>query len=437
MTTRRSVLLGASALAAQGWVAGCAAGGIDVVIVGAGIAGLTAARTLLDAGRSVVVLEARTRIGGRVDTRSLSGRPFDAGAAWLHGGAGNPLHAEAGRLGLRVEDLGTPDTWLYENARRATSDAEADFARTYAALADAVESAGSAGFDRPAAEVFTATGPDVTAAWAAYADLDFGVPPAELSTRDASAIEGGGAQSRIAGGMGRLVEALGRDIPVRLEWPVQRIGWTARSVVAVGIGGVVAARRAIITVPTGVLGSGGVVFDPPLPDRWIRAIQALPMGQYERAGHAIATPLPASAAGQALVMVGPTDAAWVEVEAGAQPLVVSAEGGAAARRLLSEGPAARRAFHDAAARALVGERAGEMVEEFVMSTWGADPHARGAYSAALPGRADQRAVLASPVEGRLWFAGEATSTAWAQQVTGAWESGREAARSVLAAIAAD
>lgn len=418
----------------------------DVIVVGAGVAGLSAAATLRKQGATVVVLEAAPRIGGRALTVQPEGfaAPVDLGATWLHEAGRNPL-ADIARLhGDRLHDADAARLRLLFTGGRPASVAEQV---AHAAAHDLFLSTGAA---RAAGEPDIALADTVTALranpWIATieaweANLIAAADPRDFSVRDWWANQLEGANLAVEGGIGafvtrRLGPAAG---PVRLNTPATRIAWQARDGVAVDTRiGRIAAAACIVTVSTGVLASGDIVFDPPLPAQARDAIAGLPMGLLTKVAmpalgeDRLGLPAPASlrrrldAPGEAVMSFQ----AW---PFGA-PYVSGFVGGPAAWALARAGDAATEAFAREELARLLGSDAPRVLGPAVVSGWAEDRWHRGAYAYARPGHAGARATLAEPLaDGRLVLCGEALAgDGLAGTVGGAFLSGRAAARGLMA-----
>jgi monoamine oxidase len=407
----------------------------DVVVIGAGAAGIAAARALLAAGTSVAVLEARDRVGGRAWTVSLRGHPIDLGAHWLHAGPINPLVALGRKRGERL--LRAPQdshTWLSgrpappREARASTNAfAKADRAMT--------GSAGKGGADRPAADTLpVASGP-----WgrrvAQVHGLVSGRPLGEVSLQDFPSMEYGD-NFFIAGGYGNYLGRLAAGLPIRLSAPVRRIEWGGEGVrVEIETGEAIRARAAIVTLPMMVL-RDGPAFSPPLPNTIRAAIDGLTTGIYEHAVlHWPSSPftgrdrLAGIAGGRRsppglLTRIDGTPFHFYELDAGEAALIDGAGGGEdAVRRHV---------------RAVLAEHFGRgRLRDLTIpavSAWRHDPFARGSWAVVPPGHAPARLALRANVGGKIWFAGEALSREQWGTVGGAYEQGERAAREARDAI---
>ena len=409
----------------------------DVLVIGAGCAGLAAARALAARGRSCVVLEGGPRVGGRAYTDSTSlGLPFDHGASWLHQADENPLTPLARGLGLHLIDHDAlRDRRLSTQGRFATAAERADFAAAEDAFWTAIDAAARDGApDRPADQAAPRGGPwDATIAHWEGAQIC----AAELhcmSLHDLAATALDGPNLILREGIGGLVACLAEGLPVRLGARVDRLRWGPRGVVAQGGFGSLAARAAIVTVSTGVLAAGAIAFDPPLPIATRQAIHDLPMGLLTkiafRADDPEAPDLPAFASVRRAVEAPDDRPMSFLSRLFHDPLLIGFCGGARAWEMLHDAPAL-----EAAARAeiatIFGARAAAALGQATVRRWGEAPLFRGAYTHAVPGAQAARRVLGTPLaDGRLCFAGEACHPRFAATVAGAWLSGTEAARAV-------
>jgi monoamine oxidase len=417
----------------------------DVAVVGAGAAGIAAARALRDMGLHCVVLEASSRVGGRAftDTASL-GAPFDQGAVWLHDADNNPLTPLALRGGFTLrEQAGTRRRRdiLLVDGRPATEAERAAHDAAFDAWEEAAERRAAAGGpDIPLAEAVPRGGKwDATAAYW-FGDMISGVDPRRFSLRDYVDTAIGGRNPELREGFGTLVARQAEGLPVALGAPVERVetGGPGGAVALEGPRGRGRARACIVTVSTGVLASGAIRFEPALPPDVLDAIAGLPQGLLSKVALRAARPdrlgLPEfGRLGRRVEGEGDGPASWVLWPFG-RDHAIGYVGGKAAWRLSREGPAASEAFARAELARYFG--AARVASAFrpsaVVTRWAEDPLFRGAYSHALVGQAGARAVLrdAAVADGRLRFAGEACHERYAGTVGGAWASGVRAARAV-------
>ncbi len=433
---RRDVLAGLAAFAATpAWALSTPPANPDVAIIGAGAAGLAAARTLLDAGRTVSVLEARDRIGGRAYTESASfGVPFDHGCSWIHAYPRNPWTGIARESGFTlVED--NPDYWLYDSAAPAPASAEGDLWAAYGAYSGAIDQAAMAGRDVSAASIAPPAGSWSAAAADLLGPLDMGADMDQLSTLDWYRMAWNEPELMVAEGLGAVVARYGAGLPVSLATPVERVVWGGKGVALETPNGTVRARCAVITVSTGILAARDIAFDPPLPLRKREAILATPMGLLDKIALAF-TPgtLDAEPGTRLLVREDDGTLLYYLLRPFGTEMAIAFTGGGAAWTLEAEGGAA------AIDRALdglglaFGSHTERGFDRGLATSWGEDDWTLGAYAHSLPGRAHLRPRLAEPVDDRLFFAGEACALAYAATVAGAYHTGVRAARAALAVL---
>jgi monoamine oxidase len=414
---------------------------VDVVVIGAGLAGLGAAAALRDAGRSALVLEASDRIGGRAWTTypvELGGVWFDMGAVWLHSAEINPLvpvARAAGDVLLRSDELRVERTFV--GTREATVEEYADYAGAWQRFEDRAAAMLRTRDDMPMAEVARSMPDDP---WAVTVETWEGpiicvASADEFSLRDwyRNVLSGGNLVPQ--GGIGAFVaRRLGEGLDIRPATPVTRVVWGGPGVAVETPRGTLTARSAIVTVSTGVLAAGAIAFDPPLPPQTQAAIHALPMGLAMKVAlratgpDRLDLPLHCSVDRQVRRSGDPTMGfqCWPYKRDYVQGWI----GGPVAWELARAGEATAVDFALGQLRTLFGGRVDRLFAggQKLVTRWDADPFVRGAYSFVRPGDADARIALAQPLaDGRLRFAGEACHNGMAGTVAGAWISGQNAA----------
>jgi monoamine oxidase len=403
---------------------------IDVIIVGAGAAGIAAARLLKAAGCTVQVLEARDRAGGRAATdRTSLGVPADLGAAWLHFADENPWTAIARAQGHTVIER-EPD-WGARSlvaGRQPTAGERQATELAFGTCWSAVETAAQAGLDVPVSTLLPADAfrPrfDAVMTWI------MGVESHAVSSLDLSRYAESAHDWAVAEGIGTVVSGAAVDLPVSFGTPVNAIHWDGPQVRVDTASGSLRARAVVVTVPTAVLAKGAIRFHPPLPDAHASALHDLPLGSCNKVFFRFDDadlPLPGTA--DCLARADTSRTVPFTIRPAGQPLIMAYFGGDLSLELEAAGGLAdfaRQSLADCFGTALPAAIRGTLV-----TGWNADPWSLGCYSSARPGAADQRAVLATPVSAQLLIAGEACHAHHYGTIYGAWQSGASAARHLL------
>jgi monoamine oxidase len=406
---------------------------VDIAVIGAGAAGIGAARRVAAAGSvSLLVLEARNRVGGRVHTIAPAGFALDRGAEWLHSADRNPLSALAQKRGFSIHRR--PPEWTTRLRRSGESiEAEADWIATREAQLLARRKAAAQHADCALVRLLPPGGRwnqllDATSCWANGAELD------RVSVKDYVRYEDSGVNWRLREGYGRLFEMLAADLPVALQAPVVRIDHRGRNIRIETARGTVTAARVIVTVPTSILAAEALRFDPPVPDK-LTAAAGLPLGVDDKLFISLSGSIPGIEPDTYLV--GSTvsrETMSYQLRPFDRPAIYCFFGGRFAATLERDGEAAMFAFAASELARLFGNDIRRSIAPLASTKWLRDPWARGSYSYALPGHADDRAVLARPIDNRLFFAGEATSPNFFSTAHGAYISGITAAEGALESL---
>jgi monoamine oxidase len=439
--TRRDFLSASAGIAATPFLAGRAVAATptreaDIVVIGAGAAGIAAARRVLAAGRKVIVLEAASQIGGRCQTDSSTFEvPFDRGARWAHNPETNPMVRLARTAGLEL--MPAPSGEKIRIGRRNARPGETEeflaaLVRANRAIDDAARRS-----DVSCASVL----PKELGDWASTAEFVLGASFTGKDLKEVSVVDKARAQDRTSAvacgqGLGTLISRLGAQLPVALSTPANRISWSNRDVVVDTPSGKIQARAAIITVSTNVLAAGKLKFDSELPRRINDAVAKLSLGSYDR----IALQMPGNPLGLArddvlIEQSNSTRTALLYANIGGSSLCTIDVAGSFGRDLSAEGEQAMVAFATEWLKKLFGSDAVAGIKKSSATRWNASPFILGAMSVAAPGGQAARRALIDPV-GCMYFAGEAThETLWGT-VDGAWESGERAAEGALRRIGA-
>lgn len=398
----------------------------DVVIVGAGAAGLAAALRLAGQPLSVAVLEARDRRGGRAHTIESPVGPIDLGCGWLHSADENPLVPLIAQAGLAIDS--SRPAWAKPALNRdfPPEDQQA-FNEAFTAFDQRVAAAAHTGIDRPTSDLFEPNGrwnPMLDAVSTYYNGAEF----SEVSILDYDAYEDSGLNWRVRDGYGAAILALAASTPVITGCEVLRLH-RGRELRLDTSQGTITARAVILAVPTPVLPR--LIAD--LPEK-LEAAAGLPLGLADKIFFQLVDPAALPEDEQMFGKIGVTETASYTLRPLGRPYIEGFLGGAHARALGQTGEAAQIDFALGELTALLGSDFRSKLTPIAATRWAQDPYALGSYSHALPGSAGCRAVLAAPVENRIFFAGEATSPSFYSTAHGAWESGVRAADEALAAL---
>ena len=439
--TRRDVLLAFAALAAGAEYRSAGAAslprGADVVVIGAGAAGIAAARRIQAANRKVVVVEAAERIGGRCHTDLTTfDTPFDRGARWLFEPDTNSVARLARGAGTAVFPA-PPGQKIRIGRRNARAGETERFLATLVRARRAIADAARGRADLSCAAAM----PGDLDVWAATIDFVLGASATGKDLKDLSAMDRARAPQRRAAigckqGLGALLTTLSQGLPISLSTPAARIIWTGRDVGVETPAGRIGARAVIVTVSTNVLASGDIRFTPDLPKRQLDAAAKLSLGSYDR----IALWLPGNPLGLGhnetmIEQSSDRTTALLTANANGSSLCTVDIAGSFGRDLSAQGEAAMLAFATEWLTKLFGSDAAATIKRSAVTRWNAAPHVLGAMSAAEVGGQPSRKILVEPL-GSLFFAGEAThETLWGS-VDGAWESGERAADAALRKIGA-
>jgi monoamine oxidase len=454
-TRREALKLGAGALAGSLLGGGSdlfAAAKDKVIVIGAGISGLAAARRLVDeygyrgAGQ-VIVLEARNRVGGRINTSHALGSPVDLGATWIHGVQGNPLTKLANGFNLARTPTDYDSEVVFDADGRRISDA--DLSRVFSRYEDLFDQA----LDYRDEELdedqsLAATLADLGAEdglstrdrrilrWQFYTEveLDFTLGLSELSSFELDEDEEYPGQDELfPGGYGQIPDRLAAGLDVRLGQVVRTVETRSRSVRVTTDKGVFEAQRCVVTLPLGALKAGGVTFSPQLPAALRGATNRLGFG----AVHRLALKFPRVFWDPGVQFLGyasedgTRSAEFNDASRySGQPILTLNTCLGFSRTVESQGVAGATATAMEMLRKMYGSSIPGPVGA-VASDWNSSPFTKGSYTYWPVGSSsDDNDVFTHPVRGRLFFAGEHTSGIYPGTVHGAYLSGRDAARRV-------
>jgi len=433
--SRRALLIGSASYAASPALSAPALSGYtDVVVVGAGAAGIAAGRRIAAAGRRCVILEATDRLGGRCVTETQTfGVPFDRGAHWIHMPDINPL-AKLARV-AKVDVYPAPGQKLRIGRRFAREGEMENFlsalVRTNRAIADGAARAKSdfscaqalpkdLGDLRPAVEF-------VLGPFGCGKDLN------EVSAGDFAKSAERDVDSFCRQGYGTLLSRLGEGLPVQLGTPVTAIQFSSRNPVEVETArGHIGASAVIVTASTGVLAADKIKFDPPLPRRYLDAIAKLTLGSYDRVALELeGNPLGLQSDDLVFELAAGNRTAALLANVSGSSLCTVEVGGRFGAGLAAQGEAAMVDFAVRWLGDLYGADIMKSVRRKTATNWAKEPWTLGAFSAAQVGGQPSRRILMESIGSRIYFAGEAAhETLWGT-VGGAWDSGERAADAIL------
>ena len=406
----------------------------DVLIVGAGAAGLAAARELQRLGKSFLLVEAKGRIGGRVFTDTSLGLPFDAGASYIHWAEKNPWAEIARKFGVETVDdrslIGIIKT--YEKGRPTTEEERARRRQAFETASRVLDADPQNVPDVSFAERVANDDLDVQAAAGSIARMTLGEEPERVSAQDYARLWTS-TDLLVPSGYGTLVARFGEGLDISLRTPVRTIRWDGPGIEAETPKGTIRAEKAIITTSVGVIAAGGIRFVPDLPQRMQAAIGGLGMGALAKIalnfdGNRFGIPR-----GDLFEAEGARQMFDFECWPFDRDLVIVWMGGDHSRQVASQGEPGAIAIALESFAKIAGESVRKSFVAGRLAALSEDPFMRGSYSHALPGNAAARAILAEPLAERIYFCGEATGGAdsgAAMTVGGAFLAGRDTARSL-------
>lgn len=400
----------------------------EVVVVGGGAAGIAAARYLDDQGVDCLIVEARDRLGGRAWTIESEGFPIDLGCGWLHSADRNPWREIAGAQGHTIDE--TPPPWTRPSIPLGFSPEEqkafvAALRAFWARLGNFPEQGADV-----SASALLAPGNRWNALIGAVATFLSGTELSNYSARDFSRYDDTGVNWRVVEGYGTTIAVHAGQAPVRLGCSVRSIDHRGSRLAVETTDGTLKAHAAIVTLPSNLIAEEAIRFTPALPKK-VEAAAGLPLGLADKLFLSLTDPEEFEKDSRLFGRTDRTGTGAYHFRPFGRPMIEAYFGGSLADEIERGG---ERAFHDfalAELTRLLGSSFARRVRPLAAYCWRADRLARGSYSYALPGKADCRKVLASPVDDRLFFAGEACSEGDYSTAHGAYLTGIDAAKLAL------
>jgi monoamine oxidase len=406
---------------------------VDTVIIGGGAAGIAAGRRLCQVGVKCLIVEARPRLGGRAwSVIEPSGFALDLGCGWLHSADRNPWVRVAEEQGRTIDK--TPPPWrrrslplgFPENGQREFLAAQQEF---FARVSERAQREP----DVPVAALLPPDGRwnNLITAVGTYIS---GVELDRISARDFDNFDDTDVNWRVVEGYGTSVAAAGANLSVALDCPVQRIDHSGKRLKIETAKGAISADQAIVTLPSTLLAETDKFFTPHLPEK-TEAARSLPLGLADKLFLSLERPEEFEKDSRVFGATDRIATATYHFRPFGRPQIEVYFGGHLATDLEADGELAFFDFALSELTGLFGHAFAGRVKPIQIHPWGNDPFARGSYSYAVPGMAACREKLANPVDGRLFFAGEACSRRDFSTAHGAFITGVTAADHVLAARA--
>ena len=412
----------------------------DVVIIGAGIAGLEAAKTLHKKGISFVVLEANNRVGGRVHTNeNIFGVPFDTHAHWMRASPTNPLISHGRSNGFDIyRDNGGQQYFVGD--RKATKEELTEIWKTDQLFNERIRSSALSGASGLEDNARTALGEDFfSQPWGYTVASEYGVWDMAQDSKDWSPKSWWNSLDAetwfCSEGYGSVVGHYGRDIPVSLGIAAREIDWSGDHVEVMTSAGKIRARAAILTVSVGVLAAERIKFTPALPLEKLEAIDAIDMAVMNYIGLLFSEDI-FGFGPDTYVFQQQTDETGVGylTNTNHSNLTYGYVGGSQAKALEQESMETVIAYGLDGIKSMLGNDIEKRFLKGFATACGKIPLFDGAYSAVRPGRSAARAVLGTTLAEKLFFSGEATHRTQASTVNGGLESGRDSANQAAAYI---
>ena len=412
----------------------------DVVIIGAGVAGLEAAKTLRDKGISFVVVEANYRIGGRVHTdHDVFGVPFDTHAHWMMISRKNPLIDYAQNNGFNIyEDLGKQKYFIGD--REATKDELADLWGTDTTFNKKIRDSALSGIAGDDDNARTALGEDFfNSPWGYTVASEYGVWDMAQNSEDWSPKDWwnslGGDDWFCAEGYGSVVAHYGQNVPVTLGTAVKEIDWRGDGISVITWAGTIHAKAAILTVSVGVLAADHIKFTPELPVEKQEAIDGIDMAVMNYIGlHFTDDVFNFGADTYVYEQQHNENGVGYLANLNNTNLVYGYVGGSQAKALEKEPMDVAIAYGLDGMKSMLGNDVEKKFIKGYATACGRFPFYEGAYSTAKPGKQPMRAVLRKTLADKLFFSGEATHRVQWGTVNGGLYSGRDSANQAAAYI---
>lgn len=430
----------------------------DVIIIGAGVAGLSAAKALQERGLSCLIFEASHRIGGRAYAESLGQTWFDLGCSYLHEGEINPFVDIARHYGFALGDgdrFSDDKTMLRHGGRLRDHNTDLQMKAINAAFAQSLAKTERTN-DQSLADAMNWD--DALTPVQAFIMAGLNASDSDKQSAWDFNQSGFGPDYPVHGSLGRLIATWGSTVEVHLNTAVSDVNTSGNLVAVTTSSGTAYARHVIVTVSTGILANHQITFFPELPEQHQEAIQQLPCGVLNKIGieftansfdadmagwsvgwddaqidAQIDTKIDAQIDAQIDALIDDSHIATIDLNLDNQaPQAVAFAGGSFGEYLEKQGKAAMEDYAKSSIAMIYGSDAAKNITSMITTAWASEPMTLGSYSYALPQAVDARKHLGQSIDQRLFFAGEAVSTNHYGTCHGAYLSGIDTAHAIAA-----
>jgi monoamine oxidase len=396
----------------------------DVVIVGAGMAGITAYKELNKSNNNILIIEARNRLGGRAYTdSSILGSNFDYGCSWIHASDVNPLFdmVKNEKLNLVPDDKG--EDIFIKGIKQSPQEYET-FCEYYKNINESIMT----NSNDIAVSEFLRRDPNPLEYLAANCiGISSGLDLEQVSTEAYRQETNTGKHHFVKEGLGSFVNLFAKNIPINFNTEVYEINWENNVINIRTNNGDIRAKKIIITTSIGVLKNHKIRFVPELPIIKQEALASFSMALLNKIAIKFKPETFASfSENHCALGLNNNHHPFLSVfNMFNNGLVVNFVSGSNAHLLEQEGEKASIDYALSNLKEIFGSDIAKNYITGLSTSWGKDQYSFGSYSAPLPGLNKMRKELSSPIEERIFFAGEAYNDLWCTQLSGAYLSGKE------------
>lgn len=431
---RRQLLSLMAAVAVPGSVRAMSPSNPDVIVVGAGAAGLAAARHLIDGGLTVMIVEADSRIGGRAYTESETfGFPYDRGCHWLHHADTNFWvgYGQQHRFDVYPDD---GEEILFSEGRPAPRAELDDFFQSIGSILEKAWEESRGMPDAPISDYLDDDHPLRASIESLIINDWYGLEPHEISA-EFVLNDDDDNDWLCAQGLGTLVAHYGRDLNVRTNVEVSEVKWGKNGVTVTTNNGSIRSKAVVLTMSTGVLASGHIRFTPGLPQWKTESFHAFPMGSYNHIALLYKGDVLGNGPNKYIIpLANDKREPGLASNVNDTGLIMIYIGGDLGRELENDGMEAAIDFGAQYVQSLAGTGSGSDLISGTFTRWSHNPWTLGSYAAARPGGLPSRESLRRSIDDRLFFAGDACHPEGSSSVSRAHDSGVEVAKAVVAAM---